>query len=66
MKKLAQILVIELSRHVSCSETATVPTASVATTAATTTTITTTITTTNQRDDLFQSGYITPGFKPFS
>ena len=65
LKRLAQILVIELSRHVSCSETATVPTASVAT-AATTTTITTTITTTNQRDDLFQSGYITPGFKPFS
>ena len=41
-------------------------TASVAITAATTTTtITTTITTTNHRDDLFQSGYITPGFKRF-
>ena len=68
LKNLAQILAIELSRHMSCSETATVPTASVATTAATTTTttITTTITTTNQRDDLFQSGYITPGFKRFS
>ena len=74
LKNLAQILVIELSWDLSCSETATVvsatatvPTASVATTAATTTTtITTTITTTNHPDDLFQSGYITPGFKRFS
>ena len=67
LKNRAQILAIELSRHMSCSETATVPTASVATTAATTTTtITTTITTSNQRDGLFQSGYMTPGFKRFS